>query len=201
VELDHELNPWAVDLHTTIDRRYFRGLWARFGEFPHTSCTQLDLDGLPARVFAQPLLATHLAQHASRGIHLFQLIRLIELILVLEQDVASGALKWEALAALLADTGLRLAPEVVDEGFRLELAAHATPRMQRTVDYLAKSGMWFGSRRSLDEMLMWACGPGELSRNLGELVWPGGVPWRSRARALRRRISILTRGRIRWVAD
>jgi hypothetical protein len=213
VELDHELNPWAVDLHTTIDRRYFRGLWARFADFPFTQASPTTLEGFPARVLGQPLLAAHLAQHASRGIHLFQLIRLIELILVLEQDVASGALKWEALAALLADTGLsrfvfpafelaaRLAPEVVDEGFRLELAAHATPRMQRTVDYLAKSGMWFGSRRSLDEMLMWACGPGELSRNLGELVWPGGVPWRSRARALRRRISILTRGRIRWVAD
>lgn len=208
LELDHELNPWAIDLHATIDRRYFRRLWARFGEFPHTSCTQLDLDGFRARVFAQPLLAAHLAQHASRGIHLFRLIRLIELILVLEQDVASGALKWDALATMLADTHLgrfvfpsielaaRLAPGVVDQDFRRELAGYATPRMQRTVDYLARSGMSFGRRRSLDEMLMWASGLAELSRNVGELVWPGGIPWRSRVRALRRRINILRRGRI-----
>lgn len=208
VELDHALNPWAVDLHTTIDRRYFRGLWARFGDLPHTLCTQWDLDGFPARVFAQPLLAAHLAQHASRGIHLFRLIRLIELILVLEEDVASGALKWDALATMLADTRLgrfvfpaielaaRLAPGVVDQDFRRELAGYATPRMQRTVDYLARSGMSFGRRRSLDEMLMWASGLAELSRNVGELVWPGGVPWRSRVRSLRRRINILRRGRI-----
>ena len=210
VDLDHELNPWAVDLHTTIDKRYFRGLWARFGDLPVTHVTPITLEGLPARVFREPLLAAHLAQHASRGIHLLQLIRLVELILVLKRDVTSGVLKWDALAALLADTGLgrfvfpamelaaRLAPEVVDDDFRRELAGYATPRTRRTVDYLARSGMRFGRSRSLDEMLMWARGPGELSRNLVELVWPGRGPWRSRVRALRRRINILRRGRIRF---
>jgi hypothetical protein len=48
----------------------------------------------------QPLLALHLAVHAGHGLHNLTLLRLVELVLVIRNDTASGRLSWPDFAAL-----------------------------------------------------------------------------------------------------
>jgi hypothetical protein len=153
LDVDHEDNPWALDLHITIDRKYFWGRWARFGTWPQTAVEPWVLGDCSAQAFVQPLLTAHLAQHASRGIHLFRLVRLVELVLVIKRDTAAGRLKWDSLARLLSDLKLtrfaypalelaaRMVPGVIDPDFRQEIRAASTARMQRVVDRVARSGM------------------------------------------------------------
>jgi hypothetical protein len=183
LELDHVSNPWTVDLHTSVDRRYFWGLWASFGDLQHTQGRPWDVEGQRARVFKQPLFTAHLAQHASYRIHETQLVRLVELVLVLRQDRASGTLSWEALDRLLTRTGTarfvypalelseRLAPGTVDPGFRRWLSGAATPRARRVVNRIAASNMQLLRHHSLDERTMFARGPAELARSILTLLW------------------------------
>ena len=208
LELDHASNPWAVDLHTTVDKRYFYGLWASFGLHSYTSTIPWRVDGLSARVFAQPLLTAHLAQHAAYTIHELRLVRLVELVLVIRRDAAAGTFQWEALAALLADTKTarfvypalelaeRLAPGVIDPAFRSELAAASTPRMRRVVDRIAACGMHLAGRGTLDERLMWACGWAELARNVADFLWPPADSLRDRGWKYSKWIRMALRGRI-----
>ncbi len=208
LELDHASNPWAVDLHTTVDKRYFWGLWASFGLRSYTSTIPWRVDGLSARVFAQPLLTAHLAQHAAYTIHELRLVRLVELVLVIRRDAAAGTFQWEALAALLADTKTarfvypalelaeRLVPGVIDPAFRGELAVVSTPRMRRVVDRIAASGMHLAGRGTLDERLMWACGSAELARNVADFLWPRADSLRDRGRKYSKWIRMALRGRI-----
>ena len=184
LELDHASNPWTVDLHTSIDTRYFRGLWARFGDLPHTHVSRWDVDGYTATVFTQPLLTAHLAQHATRYIHLLRLVRLVELILVIRRDTAVGTLSWDALARLLADTKTarfvypalelaeRLVPGTIHADLLRELAVGITPRMRRVVDRIAVSGMHMAGRGTVGERFVWARGAREVTKNFTDLIWP-----------------------------
>ena len=184
LQLEHRNNPWAVDLHTTIDKRYFRGCWASFGQHPFRSANAWNVDGLSARVFGQPLLAAHVAQHATYTMHELRLVRLVELILVIRRDVADGTLEWNSLAALLRETGTtrfvypalelaeRIAPGLIEPAFRHELAAASTRRMQMVVEHIAASGMHMAGRGTIGERFVWARGPWEVTKNFTDLIWP-----------------------------
>jgi hypothetical protein len=208
LELDHASNPWAVDLHTSVDIRYLWGLWARFGNRPYTMTRPWKVDGCRGSVFTQPLLAAHLAVHAAFNFHQLRLIRLVELVLVLRHDTGNGTLTWDALAGLLADTKTarfaypalelceRLAPGTVDPDFRDEMMSASTRRTQRMVEQQHVSGADAFIRKSLDNKFMWAKGPKELALNTVDFLWPAAGP-RSlgpRLAMYRRRVHMLLRG-------
>lgn len=207
LEIDHASNPWAVDLHTSLDKPYFRGVTATFGDLPFTESTPWSLAGSDARVLRQPLLTAHLAQHTAYTISELRLIRLVELSFVIRQDTRSGDLNWKALSSLLRTHALgrfaypafelveRLVPGTVDQDFLRPLRREATSRMRSVIEQLASNGMRLGGRGSLSERLMWARGPVELVRNLADLVWPRADTMAERARKYRKWSGMLLRGR------
>lgn len=190
LELDHADNPWSVDLHRSVDFRYFRGVWARFGELPWSHAGSDELAGQEIRCFTQPLLAAYLAQHASLNVAHLRLIRIVELAAVLRRDVASGVLHWDALSDLLTRARLwrfvypafesaeRLSGGLLDPHFRRKLSAAATAGSRRVVERAEAAGWggWSGHwLQRLEERLAWFQGPRELALNVLELVLPPGV--------------------------
>jgi hypothetical protein len=203
LDLDHADNPWSLDLHHSLERAYFRGRTAGFGERAHTDSAAWTLDGQSVRILAQPLLTAYLALNASSNIHDLRLLHLVELALVIRRDAANGLLSWEPLCKLLRETQTarfvypaielteRLVPGTVDGSVRQLIAKERTERMRRVVDGIWASGIRGFRQRSLTEKLMWAAGPTELLLNIGELIWPtAGLPsessrWTTFARRFR----------------
>ncbi len=183
LEVEHPENPWGIDLHRTLERRYYRGVRVEI-EPGFWRTTWLDVAGRRVRGLAQPLLLAFLALHASYGARSIRLLQLAELVQVIRCDVPNGRLVWEELGELLATAkaerfvypALELAewlvPGTVDARLRARLTRAATPRMRRVVDWVAAAGMQ-APFRSLDGLLMWAKGPFEILNAVGELLLPG----------------------------
>lgn len=184
VELDHADNPWTIDLHITLERHFFRGLTVSFGDESHRQRQPFAVAGRPAHGLAQPLLTGFLALHASYRLYQLQLVRLVETVLVIRRDQASGALTWDELAGLLERTGTQrfvypalvltdaLVPGTIDSDLLRRLSRSATLRTRRVIFEMTRGGTFRLSRRSLEDKLMWARGPWQLVRNFLELLWP-----------------------------
>ncbi len=184
LELNHVDNPWSIDLHTTLERRYFRGCTAGFD---HREIVTQDLThpgGVTLRTLAQPLLTAFLAMHGSYALHQLQLIRIVELVMVMRQDSANGTLDWVALAELLHRTGTSrfvypaitlaegLVPGTVDPDLLDAIVEQTPPRTRSIVEKVLGHGTFRLASRSLEDKLMWARGPVDLACNLSELLWP-----------------------------
>jgi hypothetical protein len=215
LELAHADNPWSIDVHTSLERFYFRGRRCEFA-FPNSNAVQEFHTDWAGRAFglSQPLLAAYLALNASHSLHTLQLIRLVELVLVARRDAGNGTLKWEALERLLHETdafpyvypALALAsdlgPGAIPEALVEQARAAASPRNHRVVAAMRHGGCYALPHRSLDEKLMWARGIRELVLNGTELIWPSttqgdhDTPWA----LLRRRIRWVFSGDVRLIA-
>ena len=190
LELDHVDNPWSVDLHTALERWYFRGLRRGLGDEPFDHATRVSVSGTTVRVLAQPYVTAFLALHASHDLAQMQLVRLVELVLIIRADLLRRALDWAAFASLIREAGIErfvqpalvlaeaLAPGTVERGLLERLARLATPRMHRVLARVLEADMGALRYRSLDDKLMWASGPRELLLSVSELVAPSddGMP-------------------------
>lgn len=202
VELNHSENPWSVDLHYALSRSYSRGLRFDFGTQPFRVRESGDLFSSPVSVLGQPLLAAYLAMHASHPPQGLQLIRLVELTLVMREDFAAGRFTWAGFEDTVAeyDTGRfvypalwcveQIAPGTVDARLLGALGNGVPPRMQRVLDQVASSGMAYLGPVSLDAKLMWARSRRELLFHSVALLWPGShaTPFRASVRELPRRV-------------
>jgi hypothetical protein len=216
LELDHALNPLTVDLHTRLERWYFRGLRASLDARAPAGAVEGPPglgEGPDVRVLAQPELTAFLALHAGHDPTRLRLVHLVELVLVLRRDVAEGRLDPGALAALLERTGTarfahpalalteELAPGTVEPALLASTAQGATRRTLRVLADLRAADLAPLPRPSLDAKVMWARGPREWLLNLSELVVPSddgrtvGL-----ARLQWRRLRALLTGRARWRA-
>ncbi len=182
LDVEHPENPWRIDLHQSLERRYFRGARAEFA--PNLwRTTWLEVSGRRVGGLAQPLLLAFLALHASYGVLSIRLLQLVELVLVIRRDLANGTLVCEDLGELVGaarverfvypalELAERLVPGTVSPGLRARLAAATTPRMQRVVDRVWAAGVQ-APLRSLEGRLMWAKGPLETLTAIGEMLWP-----------------------------
>jgi hypothetical protein len=209
LELAHEAAPFAIEVHDSLERVFFG---VRHVAFPVDEHTTRPLPTLhpAARALAQPVLTAFLATHASEELHHLQLVRLVELALVIRQDVETGALVWGELAALLDEAGAlrfafpalelaeRLAPGTLDPGFRMRLAAAATPRMRRIVGGLSPASALRPDRLSLEDRFLWTSGAAETLRRAAYLLWPSHAARSSRPLHVvyAERLYRLVRGRI-----
>lgn len=214
IELRHEANPLVVDLHQSLDRTYFPGVIAGLGSPASADLAPWDSPFGPTRVLAQPFLAAHLALHAGSDFPDGQLVRIVELVLVLRQDTAAGALALDPLRALLRRTNTErfaypafqmaatLSPEAVDPGLLGDLASATTPRMRDAVAACFHSLPFHSGRKSIQLHLVWAKGPCQVARKLLDLAYPTGpdISLRDRLRIWRRRLGFLASGRVGWRA-
>jgi hypothetical protein len=173
-----------------------------------------DWSGGPARVLTQPFLAAYLAIHSSADFPDFQLIRVIELVRVLQADLSSGTLRWWSLLDLLRDTGTCqlaypafafaewLLPHTVDPGFLASLATQATQIMRDSFPETFTIPPCHFAPRSLRLRLAWCSGPRQVALTIFEWLYPTGTEIRlaTRFSIWRRRLGLLFRGRFAWQA-
>ena len=204
--VNHVENPWALDLHTTVDRELYPGLGAAFGPFD-VEAQQRWNGSARTRALRQPLLLAYLACNASQDFTTLQLVRLVELVFVIRRDFAGRAQAWDAFGAFVAETGTgrfvypsleladRLVPGTLDPLVRRRLLPAVPARLRRVVDgtdvgaLIRYHPMWVTAR------LMWARRPREYLAYLAYLVWPrtpgGPVGLGQFFRQQRRRLSRL----------
>lgn len=214
LDVAHGDAPFAVEVHDSLERVFF-GV-RRISFVAVSGSVVAPALHAHASVLAQPLLVAFLATHASEELHQLQLLRLVELALVIRSDAARGALAWSELHALLALNDAlrftypafalteRLAPGTVDAEFLARVTASATPRMRRLVAGLTPAGALRPDRVSLEERFLWADGPVETLRRAAYLLWPAHAarslrPLRSvyaerLYRIMRRRVSVRAGG-------
>jgi len=183
LELTHADNPWAIELHASLARSFFR---VRTIDLGPPRVARARRFGVEVRVLEEPWLTAHLALHASEELHRLPMLRLLELALVMRAGCQSG-LDWDELGSLLARNGAerfafpafelaeRLAPGLIEPGFRERLTRAAPARMRRVVGGLGPASAQRLASVSVAEKLMWARGPWELTRRVSDLFWPTGA--------------------------
>ncbi len=185
LELTHVDNPWSVDVHWALTRMRFRALTIRLPEVTPAACPPWDIAGVRSHTLPVPLLIAFLAIHAVEQLRVLQLVRLVELVLVIRAETASGTLAWPAVDEVLARHDARhyaypalrlverLVPGTVDPALLGDLERSSSPRLVRVVASLSPAGDLDPGRWSVVEPFLWARGPGEWLRVLWRQVWPG----------------------------
>ncbi|MGH7500873.1 MAG: nucleotidyltransferase family protein [Longimicrobiales bacterium] len=184
LDVTHADNPFTLELHGSLDREFYGVRTVRFSSIGHLAVEGASELHPSARVLTQPLLTAYLAAHASEELHQLQLIRLVELVLLVRRDSASGALDWRELNALLVnraahrftypafDLAERLVPGTIDAWFRRQLSRHASERMQAVVARIGPGTAQRLDELSLDERFLWTEGPFEAVRRFLHLLAP-----------------------------
>ncbi len=167
LELTHCDNPWEVDLHLTLDRRMVRGVTASLDPVRPDDLCQWRVGPVQVRVLAQPLLAAHLALHASNHFEITSLLRLVELAQMLRADVERATLDWTALARRLQDSDAaafafpslelveKLVPGTLDPAFRARIRDEAPAAVRHFVDRTDPASAMQLFQRSIEAKLMW----------------------------------------------
>lgn len=177
----HYRDPWSIDVQGSLNRRYAPGApIARLDDVRATGTTQTVLG---AATLPQPLLLLHLAVHAGCGFQNLNLIRLIELTLVIRRDSESRALSWPAFLATgqragalgMAYAALQLcealAPGTVPAHILAACRDAAPTRLRKLVVRLTPATAHRVVRRSLSEKFVWQRSALGLARQLiAELV-------------------------------
>ena len=210
LEINHSDNPWSVDLHSALSRSFSRGLRFDFGAQPFRAREAADLFSSPVYVLGQPFLAAYLALHASHALVHLQLVRIVELALVLRQGYSQGQFAWDGFESFVAAERMgrfvypalwcveRLVPGTVDRRMLEDLGETVPARMQRVLDQVVSSGMAYLGPISLDAKLMWARTNRELLFHSVALLWPGGHATRfgTSVRELPRRVRKVLGGQL-----
>lgn len=204
----HAEDPWSIDLHSALN------VCVRSG----TPLAQLDLArpmaggrrwsvDARARVLDQPLQLLHLAAHAGAGWQNLTLLRQVELVLVIREDLAAGRLSWNAFLNLGVRTGalayaypaLRLAEQLAPGTAPGDVLAHCAARapaaVRRALDALTPATAQRIDRTSVGEHFMWARGwRGRLRLAVSDL-FPAVRSWAQFRRIYEERAWRLIRGR------
>jgi hypothetical protein len=214
--LAHADNPWSLDLHVSLDRRVFRGLTTTLDTPAPVTGERWHEFSRPVHILPQPLLLAYLAVHASSHFYSITLLRLVELVLVIQRDFADRRESWRAFRDLVHDARAgrvafpalhlaeRLAPGTVDPAVLEQLAAAAPPRLRRFVDNSTPASAQRLHPYPRGERYVWVASLRELVGALAEVAWPSdgerlvsprtalAVQWRRVGGVLRR--LVLRRG-------
>ena len=204
----HAEDPWSIDLHDALNISVGRGTpVAEFGlARPMASGGRWPADAR-AGVLDQPLLLLHLAAHAGAGWQNLTLLRQVELMLVIRQDIAADRLSWLAFLEVGGRTGAlgyaypalrlaeKLAPATVPQTVLDQCAAWAPRAVRQALEKLTPATAQRIDRNSVGEHFMWAPGwPGRL-RLLASDILPA-VRWPEFRRIYEERAWRLIRGRV-----
>lgn len=192
----HAENPWAIDLHHSIDQRHCPG--SAMTRFDDSVGDYLGSTwGLCPEIAAlsPPALLLHLASHAGSSLRInISLIRLIDIILVVREQDAAGGFDWAAFLHLARRTDSlplayaplalseRLAPGTVPATILAICEASVPKRVRRLVAACSP-----GTAQRLDRMLMsehfaWIRSPGDAIRQIWATLLPEGFALRQMGR-------------------
>jgi hypothetical protein len=168
LSLTHRDNPWTIDLHTSLDRRYSpgapmvaldRALQGRASE-PWRLAPEGD-------VLPPAELALHLAVHASMPFASLTMVRLVELTLVIESIKGNRSPFWERFLALAERSGSassafpalhfanRLVEGTVPEAVLMVLERRMPAAVRRVTGRLTPATCQRMRGASVEERFMW----------------------------------------------
>lgn len=180
LSLVHADDPSTIDLQGSLDRAFAPGSAARLQALADRSPRRPWSQDPAAAVLAQPLLAIHLACHASNGLQALNLLRLVEIVLVVRRD----PLDWSEFVDAAASIGalgflypaLRLAEQLVPGTIRGEVLAACAADAPETVRAVLAdhdpASIHRIARLSWRESLMWCR---TRRSRLAALLLPGGA--------------------------
>jgi hypothetical protein len=196
----HAENPYTIDLHDSLEFDFFGVRRVRFDAAPF----RVPTDG-GAHALAQPLLLAHLATHASQGLHNLTLLRLTELVLLLQHDVVA----WDELSVLLEEAGAarfvypafqlveRFVPGSVEPTFLERLGRGATASMRAVVARVTPATAQRLGDVTLDERFMWCATSFDRVRRVAHMFAPAGSGSLRRLRRIyTERVYRIVRGRV-----
>jgi hypothetical protein len=186
----HAEDPWSIDLHSSLNITV--GCGTPLADFdrarPTESAVRWSADPR-AQVLDQPLLLLHLATHAGAGWQNLTLLRQVELVLVIRQDLAAGRLSWGAFLDLGARIGAlgyaypalrlaeKLAPGTVPKNVLDHGAARTPGPVRRALERLTPATAQRIDRTSVGEHFMWALGWRGRMRLLASDLFPAVRSW------------------------
>jgi hypothetical protein len=207
LDLTHEENPFTLEIHASLDREFYGVRILRFGSSANLGVIAAPELHPQARTLAQPLLTAYLAAHASEELHQLQLVRLVELALLLRRDAEAGILDWSALDTLITDRAAhrftypafslveRLAPGTIDPWFLTRIERLVSGRMKTVLARMSPATAQRLDGLSLDERFLWAESSLDVARRILYLLRPPR-DGRSIARHWTDRLTRLLRGRV-----
>ncbi len=184
LELLHADSQYAIDLHASLERNFFGVRTVRPTRLDESTGRPAPELGAPVRVLQQPERLLYHALHASEGLYNLTLVRIVELVLMIRRDRATGAFEWAEAEAALRDRDLdrfcypalalaeRLAPGTVDPAILRRVTDAATARMRRIVSGLAPADAQRLESVSLAESFMWCETQGDYLRRLVHMLAP-----------------------------
>jgi len=180
LSLVHADDPLAIDLQGSLDRKFAPGSIARLQALADRSGRGRWSQDAAAAVLAQPLLAIHLACHASNGLQSLNLLRLVEIVLVLRRepvdwgDLVAAAASIGALGFLYPAFGLaeQLVPGTIPEEVLAACAAEAPAAVRAVIASHDPASIHRIARLSSRESLMWCR---TRRSRLAVLLLPGGA--------------------------
>jgi hypothetical protein len=202
----HADDPWPIDLHTSLNRRYAAGSpIIRLDEAVPVGLSRGPACWPGAQWLSQPLLLLHLAVHASCGLESLSLVRLVELVLVIRRDMTDAG--WDAFLAAAERAGAlasaypalrlcdQLVPGTVPAAVLGDARREVPPAVRRVVDLLTPATGQRVLRCSLAERFMWARSRRAIVRQvLNEVFPPGSGSIRTLLEIYRARVWRIARG-------
>jgi len=207
--LTHADDPWSIDLHISLNLPVSSGApLAALDRAQPMNSSQSWAPVPAAKTLPQPLLLLHLAVHASAGLQNLTLLRLVELHLVIQRDLASGILQWGQFLVLAEQIEVlgfvypalrlceNLAPGTIAQPV-LDRCARAAPSgVVRVVSRLTPATAQRIDRNSLSEYLMWTRGWRDVARLIGRDLIPTTSSWKAFWSIYDRRLWRVLRGKI-----
>jgi hypothetical protein len=209
VALHHGANPFALDLHASLEVSFFGVRSIQFDRAFPAARQPAPWAGAGAAALAQPLAIAHYAAHAARGLYNLTLIRIVELALMIRRD-AGNSLDWYELATGLQHAQAerfvypafelveRLVPGTVDARLRAALHGAATRAQRAVLVATSPATAQRTERIALREQFMWAASPLEYLRRAAYMLFPlaDSGSLRKLLRIYADRIFRLLRGRV-----
>ena len=205
----HQDDPWFFDVQGSLNRRLLTGRQVTLDAlFSPLATTPWSVTG-QGRTLKQPLLALHLAAHISQILLSATLQRVVELILVIRKDEATGTLDWDDFLAGAEKIGggrlvypalafcEQLAPASVPAHVLDVCRADAPRNLRQVVGNLSVGTAQPLGRHSFRERFMWAGNWRErLQQVAGEFALDGSrQPLTATLRSVGTKLWALRRGR------
>lgn len=212
LEVFHADSQYVIDLHESLGRRFpGAGSVHPTRLTAETGRPAPELNA-PVRVLGQPELLLYHVLHVSHDFRSLTLIRIVELVLMIRQDEANGALDWEAFRSLTEERNAgrfcypamraiqSIAPRTVPGDVLEWISARTPPRVRRVVDRLDLAEAQPLEKVAMDEKFMWCSSPAEYLRRIANMLvlGPGEDRLRRFGRVYRDRLYSLLRGAVSW---
>lgn len=205
----HEDDPWSIDLHVTLDRRYTPGApMIHMDRVVETAAKGAWPLSPKANNLTGEELVVYLANHASQGLVSLSLLRMSELIFIIRRLESDGRFTWDRVLQMAERSGVlsciypalcmiaKMIPGTVPDHIVGILERNAPLTVRKVMAHLEPATCQRLLRNSIKERFMWTNTKSGWTREIVQSVFPP-TSLDQLGTIYARRFFMLLRGRIR----